>query len=331
MGANDPVLGFFHGWIGEFAKHFEHINVVCLREGAHLLPNNVRIYSLGKESGASRLKYVARFLSFAWRLRGEYDAVLVHMNQEYILLGSVLWKLLGKKIYLWRNHYAGGLATNLAAALCDKIFCTSKFSYTAKFKKTVLMPVGIDMSIFKPLSVERVPRSILFFSRFAPSKPPEVWSKALKILKPPGTQFKASFYGSAGPQDMAYRKDVVEKAQALGDSALFFEGVSNTEAPRIYSAHEIFVDLSASGMYNKTIFEAAACGCLVFASSRDFAELVDPRFVFTENDERDLSGKIKTLLSLSESERNILQTTFTTIAQTHSLEALGTKLVKEVR
>ena len=34
----DPILGFFHGWIIEFAKHFESITVICLEKGEYNLP-----------------------------------------------------------------------------------------------------------------------------------------------------------------------------------------------------------------------------------------------------------------------------------------------------
>ena len=48
---DDPVLGFFVRWIEEFAKHAERVEVVCLREGKHGLPPNVRVHSLGKKNG----------------------------------------------------------------------------------------------------------------------------------------------------------------------------------------------------------------------------------------------------------------------------------------
>ncbi|MSU74856.1 hypothetical protein EXS57_03740, partial [Candidatus Kaiserbacteria bacterium] len=142
---DDVILSVYHNWVDELARHFERIEVICLKEGRHELPANVRVHSLGKERGAvMRGIYVWRFLSLAWRFRTEYNAVFVHMNQEYILIAGWLWKLLGKPIYLWRNHYAGSWFTDVAAAFCTKIFCTSKHSYTAKYKKTVLMPVGVD-------------------------------------------------------------------------------------------------------------------------------------------------------------------------------------------
>ena len=96
----DPFLGFFHGWIVELAKHFEHIEIICLQEGQHSLPSNVNVNSLGKELGIqSRIVYAARFLGLVWKLRDSYDAVFVHMNQEYILLAGWLWKILHKRIF----------------------------------------------------------------------------------------------------------------------------------------------------------------------------------------------------------------------------------------
>ncbi|HXK39853.1 MAG TPA: glycosyltransferase, partial [Candidatus Paceibacterota bacterium] len=101
---NDDNLGFFHHWVEEFARQCEKVTVVCLFEGAHSLPENVRVLSLGKESGTSRLKYLRRFYAFAWKERKNYDAVFVHMNQIYVILGAPLWRLLGKCVGLWYAH-----------------------------------------------------------------------------------------------------------------------------------------------------------------------------------------------------------------------------------
>lgn len=54
----DPVLGFFHRWLEEFAKHADQLIVICLREGTHSLPSNVRIYSLGKENGGDESTHI---------------------------------------------------------------------------------------------------------------------------------------------------------------------------------------------------------------------------------------------------------------------------------
>ena len=46
---NDPVLGFFHRWLKEFAENCEQVTVICLQVGEYQLPPNVKVISLGKE------------------------------------------------------------------------------------------------------------------------------------------------------------------------------------------------------------------------------------------------------------------------------------------
>ena len=275
----EPVLGFFVRWIEELAKRVEHIEVICLKEGKHdSLPANVRVHSLGKEKGAPRFArrawYALRFLRLAWRLRHDYDAVFVHMNQEYVLIFGPLWKLLGKPVFMWRNHYAGSWLTDIAAAFCTKVFCTSKHSYTARYKRTVLMPVGVDTERFKPdPRVVRKPHSILFLSRMSPVKRPEMLLDALALLAENGIDFTADFVGSPLPGNAAYYAALKEKARPLGNRITFSPAVPNAATPDLYRAHEIFVNATPSGAFDKTLFEAAACGCRVLAMSDDWHAL----------------------------------------------------------
>ena len=335
---NDAVLGAYHGWLGALAPHFETITVICLREGEHTLPPNVHVYSLGKEKGvASRWRYSGRFLKLVWQKRNEYDAVFVHMNQEYLLLAGWLWKLWGKKIYLWRNHYSGSLLTDIAAALCTNVFCTSKFSYTARYKKTMLMPVGIDTTRFEPLSgVAHTPRSILFLARMSPSKRPEILIEALGMLRKRGIDYVADFYGSPLPKDKVYYEGLKERVRVLGidGQVMFHPGVSNNETPNLYRAHEIFVNTSPSGMLDKTIFEAAACGCLVLSSSRDLATRLSPQFSFAgENPTaliENLTQKLGLLLESSPAKQKVDTRLLQDIVLQNNLSTLIQELTKKI-
>src|SRR5437899_240970 len=96
----NPVLGFFHRWLIEFAKNYERVTIICLEEGKHDLPENVKVLSLGKESEKSeqdsmsknqsprKLRYIGRFYKYIWQRRKNYDAVFVHMNPIYVVLGG---------------------------------------------------------------------------------------------------------------------------------------------------------------------------------------------------------------------------------------------------
>lgn len=330
---DDLFLGFFHAWIEELSKKFDKVTVVCLKEGKHFLPDNVQVYSLGKEHHTSRATRVARILRYSFALRGQYDAVFVHMNQEYILIAGWLWQILGKKIYMWRNHYAGSRLTDHAARLCDKIFCTSKFSYTAKYPKTVFMPVGVDTRSYKRMpEVSRDPRSVLFYARLAPSKNPEILLRALEILHARGVAFSADFYGTPLPQDEAYADALKQKVEAagLGGKVRFLPGRPHNEGPHIFNAYAIFVNASRSGMYDKTLLEAAACECIVVAASKDFAELVPSRFIFNEGDAEDLAKKLEPLLQLPLLEQQGIGSQMHNVAKKQSLEVLGDALAREI-
>lgn len=319
----DPVLGFFVRWIAEFAKHAEHIEVICLREGKHTLPEQVRVHSLGKERGVSRARYLFNFYRYIWQLRHRYDVVFVHMNQEYVLLGGLLWKVLGTRIHMWRNHYAGSLLTSAAVALCTKVFCTSKHSYTATYAKTTLMPVGVDTERFTAGEPDlRKPNSILFLARMSPSKRPDMLIDALLELKRDGIPFTASFVGSPVPKDEIFYEHLKEKVRAhsLESHISFIPAVAHDQTINLYRAHEIFVNTSPSGMLDKTIFEAAACGCAVLTSSDDVRELAGEDLYVTSSTE--LAARLRTLLTTEAT----LSFSLKVLVESNSLVTLARKL-----
>lgn len=324
--SKDPVLGFFHRWLVHFAPHFDRIEVVCLFEGAHALPENVRVHSLGKEKGNSRLGYLMRFAGLLWKLRSSYDSVFVHMNQEYVLIGGWWWMLTGKSIYLWRNHWAGSFLTDIAAAFCTKIFCTSQGSYTAKFKKARVMPVGIDTDFFTKES-EAVPRSILSLGRIAPSKRIDVLIDALEML--PEKDVVCDVYGDALPIDQSYLAALKERSEEKQLPVTYHAGVSNDAARSLYATHALFVNLSESGMYDKTILEAAACESLVLAASPDFAKLAGDEFSFSTRE--DLAEKIQALFALTLEEQHAAGKRLRSLVVAHhSLQSLATRLREEM-
>ncbi|MBI2120123.1 MAG: glycosyltransferase family 4 protein [Parcubacteria group bacterium] len=328
---NDDVLGFFHAWIKEFSKHCEKITVVCLGKGEYDLPANVKVLSLGKEAGISRLKYLVRFYSYIWKERKNYDSVFVHMNQEYILLGGFLWRIWGKKVALWRNHKKGGILTKIAVMLSNVVFCTSPFSYTARFKKTKLMPVGVDTELFKKnSSTVRIKNSILCIGRISPVKNIDVFIDALLLLERGGYNFHATLVGGALSKDEEYLKMIRNKAEPLlQKNKVVFEGsVQNSKTPEIYARHEVYVNLTDSGSFDKTILEAMASGCLTVASNTSLVDILSEPFLFKERDAGDLAEKLKTILSLSEKERVIHEKSFLEYALRHGIGHLTGELFR---
>ncbi|PIR45653.1 MAG: hypothetical protein COV09_00215 [Candidatus Vogelbacteria bacterium CG10_big_fil_rev_8_21_14_0_10_50_13] len=294
----DSVLGFFVGWVRELAKHFPQIIVVCLEKGEYDLPANVRVLSLGKPaqgwsaSGGEQYSYhshvirrlvsLSRFYKYIWEEKNNYDAVFVHMNQEYVLLAGKWWWFWGKPVGLWRNHHAGSWLTDLAVWLSNISFCTSRYSYTAKFKKNQLMPIGVDLDLFKPdLTVTKQPHSILFLGRLSPVKKQAMFIEALIKLDQAGEDFSATIVGDYLPWDKEYYDDLTRLVAKnnLGDKIKILPGVSHIETVKLYQTHEWAINLSSSGMYDKIIFEAMACGTPILATNQNLVGLIDERLV----------------------------------------------------
>ncbi len=327
---NDPTLGFFHTWIAKLAEEYEQVTVFALRVGDYSLPKNVTVVSLGK----TRVARAWNLLNYSFALRHDYDAVFVHMSQEFVLFTGWLWRRLGKPIYLWRNHYAGSVATDRAARQCKKVFCTSKSSYTAQYSNTVLMPVGVDTEHFTRLpQVLRDPRSVLFLGRLTPAKRPHLLLEALHILQKRGVTFDALFCGAQAPQDRLYiqKLENMIKEFGLSRSVRVQPGVPLAQTPELFNHYAMFVNCSPSGMYDKTLFEAASCECAVVASSKDFAELVPARFIFEDGNAEDLANKLGDLLKLSLLDQQGIGSQMRNSARQHSLSALMSKLHAEMQ
>lgn len=257
---SDPVLGFFHRWLERLALEFEKLTVICLEEGEHALPDNVKVLSLGKEDGRSHAEYLSRFYSYIWDERRNYDKVFVHMNQEYVILGHDIWMILGKPIYLWRNHAQGNMLTRLAVIFSKKVFYTSPASFTAKFKKAVQMPVGIDTDFFKPdPGAVRIPNSVLFLGRISPVKKVEEFVEWLKT-----TDYTATIAGPIG--DKTYADRILNN---LPPQAKYVGPVNQEQALKFYQTHEIYVNKTSAGSFDKTIFEAMASGCKLMVDNPD--------------------------------------------------------------
>ncbi len=334
---NDPILGFFHNWVLKLAPNFEKINVICLGTGEYDLPENVKVYSLGKDAFtnpdfylAARLKYVWKFYKYIWGLRNEYDAVFVHMNQEYVILGWKFWKLSGKKIFLWRNHPRGNFFTDIASLVSEKVFYTSPKSYTAKFKNSVLMPVGIDTEKFKPQSENKKRNSILSLGRISPIKNIDKLVESAVLLDQGNVDFCLDIVGDpVNPEDAQYLDMLNKKSEILMTKGKvnFLKAVSQEGAVRLYQTHEIFVNLTPSGSMDKTILEAICCGCVPVVSNEYYKDMES--VIFTSNSLKDIVQNLDTILT---KKPNIdVAPLRQHVVENHGLNALIGKLVKEIK
>jgi len=337
----DSVLGFFHEWIAEFSKQCDNILVICLEKGEYGLPDNVEVLSLGKENGLSRLKYIYRFYKFIWNYKSSYDKVFVHMNQEYVLLGGLFWKILNKSIYFWRNHPKGSFLTDLAIFFATKSFCTSRFSYTAKFRKNTLMPAGININYFKKLQAqgEKGGMHLLYLGRISPIKDLETLIKAFAVIRKKNKEIFLTIVGGVGQEkDKPYLDKIKHLINNfhLQDRINFFGAVTPKEVLGFYNNDDIYINLTKSGSLDKTTLEAMSCGKLILVCNKSYFDIL-PKYlsdilIFREGDADDLAHKILALSDMDMYRKNAIKNELRKIViQTHSLDLLTKKLFYEIR
>lgn len=320
MDQNDPILGFFHEWVRRLSERVESLTVVCLEKGDCDLPSNVRVFSLGKESGRSRLKYLRNFYRLIWQRRNDYQIVFVHMNPEYVIWGGLIWRLLGKKIFFWYNHRQGGTRARIAFLFAQKIFYTSPLAFASRFKKARQMPAGIETEKFKPGDPKsRIPRLILSLGRISPVKRIDLLIEALDLLAADGVDFSARVYGEPPDRDRPYYEKIRRQ--------FFYPSVPPQKTPAIYNQAEIFVNLTPSGSFDKTILEAMACATLIIAANQSLAKILPESFLYAGANPRHLADKIKTILNLREEEKEDYRRRFRDYAvKEHDLRLLADKL-----
>ncbi len=339
---NDDLLGFFYGWISEFAKQCEKVTVVCLFKGEYNLPKNVKVLSLGKEEGCSRIKYLIRFYKYIWQDRNNYDNVFVHMTPIYIILGSFFWKAWKKKIGLWYTHKHVDLKLKIAERLIDIIFTASKESFRLKSKKVRVIGHGIDIKKFRISNFEFRISDNLFkliaVGRISPIKDYETLIKSVEILKKDGIKLKVDIIGGPGlPKDREYLDKLKKtvKIKNLESEIRFLGSIPNKDIAQHLQSADLFVHMSRTGSLDKTILEAMASSLIVIScndASRDLLSNFGDKLFYRMGDEKELAEKIKKIMKLSKDERiNLGGKLHQIVAQDHALEIINKKIINNYK
>ncbi len=295
----DPVLGFFHRWLIEFARNVEQLTVICLYEGTHSLPGNVKVYSLGKEKGKrSPFSYAVAFKSLAWNLRHEYDYVFVHMNPEYLLIAGPMWRVLGKRTALWYMHKSVTLRLRLGVLLANVVFTASPRSMRVATRKKRVVGHGIlpgNLEVAPPYP----PLRLLTVGRLSRVKNVHLLVEALDALTKSGIEATLTIVGGpAGEDGKAYEQELRGQVEALNlTSNVHFEGpVAHARLPQLFAGAHLFLHASATGSLDKASLEPLAAGVPVITVDEELSGAGIPAIIHAEADREAFAGAIRKAL-----------------------------------
>jgi len=330
----DEVLGFMHRWIEEFAKRCEAVVVICLEEGAHHLSQNVKVLSLGKEKKHSRIRYVLTFLYFIWHERNAYDTVFVHMNQIYVILGWLAWRLAMKKISLWYAHGAVSASLRVAEKMADVVFTSTASGFRLPSAKVHIVGQGIDTDYFVPLArPENFVPKIIMIGRLSPAKDQVTLINALELLAQAGEKFEADIIGSAGYAEQesyaqALYRMVDEKD--LGKFIRFVGGVPHKDILAYLQAGDVFVNPGLTGSLDKAGLEAMATGLPMLTCNEAYTDVLGEHrdlLMFQKKNPAYLAKKLVMLMRMDAASRaHLRQSMRAIVVEHHRIERLIEKI-----
>jgi glycosyltransferase involved in cell wall biosynthesis len=323
------------------SERVARLHVLALSVGRHDLPENVTLYSMGKERGASRL---GRFVNFnrvaaPLLLRHRVDVAFVHMCPIYAILAAPWAKLVRVPIVLWFTHKSVNWKLKLAHWLVDRVVTASPESFRLPSDKVVVTGHGIDTDLFKPAEGPRPDRpfTVLSVGRISPIKDYETLIEAADILVNQQGQRNLRFVvvGDVGtPEQAAYREQLLAEVQQrrLRDCFEFMGGVPHRRVVEYYQQADLFVNLSRTDSLDKAVLEAMACGLVPLTSNIAFGPLLGTltsRLTFSAQDAVNLARKLEQLAHLPEAERGALRKELRTmVVQQHSVHGLMDRLVE---
>ena len=330
---NDDVLGFFIEWIREFSKKFEKVIVICLKKGEYDLPSNVQVLSLGKEKGLNKLKWLWNFYKYIWRERRNYDAVFVHMNPVYVLLGWPVWRALGKTISLWYAHGHVPPLLRIANRLINTAFASTKEGYRLASSKLSIVGQGIDIEKFHPTT--KLPSEIfqiVTVGRISPSKDYETLINAIALLAKDHRLDIKIIGGIAYEKQQTYLDKLTSliKEKRLERVIKFIGPIANKDLAPLLQNADLFVNMGHTGSLDKAILEAMSCGLPILTCNEAYEKVLGryrDMLMYPKKDFEQLAEKIESIIKMNIDERvKIGEGLRTIIVRDHNLQGLISKI-----
>jgi glycosyltransferase involved in cell wall biosynthesis len=307
---DDTILGFTGTWVKAMAARVKFIHVITMRSGRIRLPDNVRVYSIGKEKGYSEFRRVIEFYRVLFFVvkNNKITGCFSHMTPLFTMLAAPILKKRNIPIMTWYAHPKSTLILKIAHHFSDCVITSLPSAYPYMRDKLVVTGQGIDTDFFKPNRVRPVkPTLILCAGRLSPVKDHLTLIRAANLLQMNlNRAFQVVILGNeANPQDTPYAKALRAEVKALGlEEIVHFEpAVQMGNLSAFYQKCTLHVNLTPKGFGDKVALEAMACGKPCLVANEEFSDTLGEYanlLLFRHGDPADLSNKLLTILELPE-------------------------------
>ena len=313
---DDPILGFATRWICALAERVDFVHVITMRAGRVEVPDNVRVYSVGKDKGYSEPRRAFEFYRILFRiLRDNHiDGCFSHMMPLFTILAAPILKMRRIPIITWYAHPSLTWILRVAHHLSNQMVTSVGPAYPYKHDKVAVIGQGIDTELFSPAdAVPQDPPTILCVGRLSPVKDHPTLIKAAALAQKSGNQpFRVVIVGGPGSvRDESYVIALHEQVRQLGlEETVFFKpAVSNSRLPVWYRNCTVHVNLTPKGFGDKVALEPLACGRVCLVANEGFRKTLGnyaDNLTYPYGDAERLAERLKWILSVSQEERRVM-------------------------
>ena len=339
MDHNDPFGGFIFDWMVALSKKVDRLVILTLKKNVEFynVPNNVGIYSLGKEKYTGfgcRLYYLYNWHRNIKQIlkKEKIDIVFTHMTPTYSVLAYPYFFRKKIPIITWFLHPKLSLMLKLAHYCSARIVSATLTSYPYKKDKLVTIDHGINTKIFNYQETNNEEKIILSVGRLSPIKN---YITLLKAVSLGDKQFKLFIIGSpTNNKDKKYKAELLDIIRILNleENVKILPAMTMKDLSCWYRQCSILVNATPDGSFDKVVLEAMACKKLVLVTSNNFKEILSPYYndlSFEFGNYNDLYSKLVSIFNLPLNKRNQIALYLQQkITEKYSLDSLMGKLVK---
>ncbi|HPL95302.1 MAG TPA: glycosyltransferase family 4 protein [bacterium] len=337
---HDERAGFMSEWLTFLAAHLNKLIVICQEVGdISGLPNNVTVYSLGKESGKSKLYQLVKCQMLIVKCLPKVDGVFVHMIPHYSLLVGPWCKIFHKKLIQWYAHGTVDRWLKLAHFWIDEFVTSSKDGFRLITKKPVhIIGQGINIDKFKnqkPKIKINDKFIILTVGRISPVKNLDILIKVIENIQHTDSVLRDKILlqvigGPGLPTQATYLKELEQAVTAknLNNVIDFLGPLPPKEILPYYQNADLFINLSDTGSLDKAVLEAMAAGLLILTANPAYQHIIPQELFLPTKEVNYITQKITELYLLPSDKKNILQNQLTTeVEQNHNLNNFIKKII----
>ena len=285
MDADDRILGFTTDWVNTFARKADKVIVITMQIGRLEVDENVTVYSVGKEKGFSKLKYLIEFYRALRKVlkNEQIELCIIHMIPIFLVLAGPFLRLKSIPSILWYTHKSVTWYLRVASFFANYVITASQSSFRLKTKKKHVVGHAVDTRRFVPMDKHGEKENefvILTVGRISHIKRLEILIEAVPYIQHRlNSKLVVRIIGEPlNLEDEKYREWLKTRINELGLNEVFkFEGgISFFEIHKYYQNADCFVNLCPTGGIDKAVLEAMSCAVPVFVTNTGFYEILSP-------------------------------------------------------